>query len=186
MSFGGEEAAAKLERLRAILAAKKAAAAVLTQADSIAWTFNIRGADIAHNPAPLSFAVLHAGGKPSLFIDGRKMSNAVRAAIADLAEIGEPDSLAQALAALGASKAMVLLDPQTTAEAIRLQIADAGGVVVEGQDPVILPKARKNATELAGARAAHVRDGAAMVRFLAWLDGVPPGGIDEIDAAEKL
>jgi Xaa-Pro aminopeptidase len=185
-AFAGEEAAAKLERLRSIITEKKADAAVLTQADSIAWTLNIRGADIAHNPAPLSFAILHASGKPSLFIDGRKMSNAVRAAVADLAEIGEPDSLGSTLTRLGQSKAKVLLDPQTTAEAIRLQIAEAGGVVIEGQDPVVLPKARKNTTELSGARAAHVRDGAAMVRFLAWLDGVPAGTIDEIEAAEKL
>ena len=87
---------------------------------------------------------------------------------------------------LGHAKAKVLLDPQSTAEGIRRALADAGGVIVEGQDPAVLPKARKNARELAGTRAAHIRDGAAMVRFLAWLDGVPAGTIDEIEAAGKL
>jgi Xaa-Pro aminopeptidase len=186
VAFAGEAATAKLERLRTTLAEKKVDAAVLTQADSIAWTFNIRGTDIVHNPAPLAFAVLRATGKPSLFIDGRKLSNSVRSEIADLAEISEPDALAEALSRLGQEKAKVLVDPQTTAEAIRRTIADAGGTIVEGQDPVVLPKARKNAIELAGARAAHIRDGAAMVRFLAWLDGVPPGTIDEIEVAQKL
>jgi Xaa-Pro aminopeptidase len=186
VAFAGEAATSKLERLRAILTEKKVDAAVLTQADSIAWIFNIRGTDVAHNPAPLAFALLRTAGKPALFIDGRKLSNTVRAAIADLAEIAEPDGLVAALRMLGREKANVLLDAQTTAEAIRQTVADAGGTVVEGQDPVILPKARKNATELAGARAAHIRDGAAMVRFLAWLDGVPPDTIDEIEAAQKL
>jgi Xaa-Pro aminopeptidase len=186
IKFAGEAATAKLERLRATLVEKKADAAVLTQADSIAWTFNIRGTDIAHNPAPLAFAVLRASGKPSLFIDGRKLSNSVRAELSELAELGEPETLGNALAGLGKEKASVLLDPQTTADAIRAAIAEAGGTIIEAQDPVILPKARKNEVELAGARTAHIRDGAAMVRFLAWLDGVPPGTIDEIEAAQKL
>ena len=186
VKFAGEPAMAKLERLRAILNEKKADAAVLTQADSIAWTFNMRGTDIAHNPAPLAFAVLRAASKPSLLIDSRKLTNSVRAELSELAEISEPDGLGGALARLGEEKAKVLLDPQMTAEAIRAAIADAGGTIVEAQDPVILPKATKNGTELAGARAAHVRDGAAMVRFLAWLDAVPPGTIDEIEAAQKL
>src|SRR5262249_30143217 len=155
---------------------------ILTQADSIAWTFNIRGADISHNPAPLAFALLRAEDGSSLFIDGPKVSNSVRAALGELTEIRAPAALGNVVASLGQSTAQVMLDPQTTAEAIRLALADAGGSVVEGQDPVLIPKARKNAIELAGTRAAHVRDGAAMVRFLAWLDGVPAGTIDEIEA----
>ena len=80
-----------------------------------------------------------------------------------------------------------MLDPATTADAIAAAVRDAGGTIVEAADPAVLPKARKNATELAGARRAHIRDGAAMVRFLCWLDRVGPAGtIDEIAAAEKL
>jgi Xaa-Pro aminopeptidase len=186
VKFAGEPSATKLERLRAALAEKKVDAAVLTQADSIAWAFNIRGADIAHNPAPLAFAILRTGGRPSLFVDGRKLSNSVRAELSELAEISEPGTLDAALQALGRDKASVLLDPQTAAEAIRAAIADPGGTIIEAQDPVVLPKARKNDVELAGARAAHIRDGAAMVRFFAWLDGIPPGSVDEIEAAEAL
>jgi Xaa-Pro aminopeptidase len=183
-SLAGEEAAAKIARLQSLVAAKNADAAVLTQPDSIAWLLNIRGADVAHNPTALAFAVLPAAGRPALFIDGRKLSNSVRTALASLAEIEAPASLAAGLAALGGKR--VLLDPQATADAIRKMIADAGGTIVEGQDPVALPKARKNETELAGMRRAHLRDGAAMVRFLRWLDEAPPGTVDEIAAAERL
>jgi Xaa-Pro aminopeptidase len=183
----GEEAAAKIARLQAALMEKKADAAVLAQADSIAWLLNIRGGDIAHNPVALAYAVLPAKGKPHVFVDGRKLSNSVRAAIAEIAEPEEPGAFAPALAKLGGAKAKVLLDPQTTPEAIAAAIRNAGGAIVEGADPVVLPRAKKNATEIEGARRAHVRDGAAMVRFLAWLDrAAPTGTIDEIAAAARL
>ncbi len=183
----GEAAGAKIARLQTAIAEKKADAAVLGQTDSIAWTFNIRGSDIAHNPVALAFAILPAKGKPTLFIDGRKLSNAVRDALSELAEIREPAALGASLAALGKAHARVMLDPKTTAEAIAAAIREAGGTVSEAADPAVLPKARKNPTELAGARRAHIRDGAAVVRFLAWMDRVGPSGtIDEIAAAETL
>jgi Xaa-Pro aminopeptidase len=187
VAFAGEEASDKIARVKAILGEKKADGTVLTQPDSIAWLFNIRGEDTAHNPAPLAFAILPASGKPSVFIDGRKLSNTVRSSLADLAEIHAPAALAESLKSLGEGKARVLLDPQSAADAVAGLIREAGGTIVEGADPVILPKARKNPVELAGARAAQIRDGAAMVRFLAWLDqaGIS-GDIDEVESARKL
>ncbi len=183
----GEDARDKIARLQADLVQKKADAAVLAQADSIAWLFNIRGADIAHNPVALAFAILPASGKPDLFIDARKLSNSVRAELAAIAEPRAPAELGPALAALGARKARVLIDPQHSPAALADAVTQAGGTIVKGSDPVALPRARKNATEIAGSHAAHVRDGAAMVRFLAWLDREAPSGtIDEIAAAEKL
>ena len=187
IELSGEATADKIARLQAAIAEAKADAAVLGLTDSIAWTFNIRGSDIAHNPVTLAFATLPAKGKPTLFIDGRKLSNAVRDALSDLAEIREPTAMAAALVALGQAGAHVMLDPQTTADAIAAAIRTAGGTVIEAVDPAVLPKARKNAIELAGARRAHIRDGAAMVRFLAWLDRVAAQGtVDEIAAADKL
>jgi Xaa-Pro aminopeptidase len=186
-SLAGEAATAKIHRLKSAIAEAKADAAVLAQADSIAWTFNIRGADIAHNPVALAYAILPADDRPMLFIDGRKLSNSVRAALADLAVLREPAEFSAALAALGHEGERVLLDPRGTAAAIAAAVRGAGGTVVEGADPAELPKARKNVTELDGTRHAHLRDGAAMVRFLAWLDREAPGdGVDEIAAAGRL
>jgi Xaa-Pro aminopeptidase len=80
-----------------------------------------------------------------------------------------------------------MLDPASTADAIASAIRQAGGSIIEAADPAVLPKARKNPVELAGTRRAHIRDGAAMVRFLAWMDRVgPTGTVDEIGAAERL
>jgi Xaa-Pro aminopeptidase len=187
LEFAGADVAAKISEIQRILADKPVDAAILTQADSIAWLLNIRGADIAHNPVPLSFAILPRDARPRLFIDGRKLSNAVRARLAEVADIGEPSEFAATLQALGKTAVKVLLDPQSASDAIAKALADAGATIVDGSDPVVLPKARKNSTELDGARRAHIRDGATMVRFLAWLDRTAPSGdLDEIAAATKL
>ena len=187
LQYSGEESVDKIARLQAALREKKADGAVLGQADSIAWLFNIRGTDIAHNPVALAFAVLPATGKPELFIDARKLSNSVRAALSEVAEVRGAADFGAALSALGGAKARVLIDPQATAAAVAKAVEDGGGTIVKGADPVSLPRARKNETEIAGARAAQIRDGAAMVRFLAWLDREALSGrIDEIAAAAKL
>jgi Xaa-Pro aminopeptidase len=185
--LAGESSADKIGRIRKSLTERHVDAAVLTQADSIAWLFNIRGADVAHNPVALSFAILPKDGRPTLFIDGRKLSNAVRDMLSASIDIGEPQEFPSALTALGKAGAKVLLDPQAAASAVGSALEESGAKLVEGSDPVALPKARKNEAELAGARRAHIRDGAAMVRFLAWLErSAPGGGIDEIAAAKKL
>ncbi len=186
-AVAGESAEGKIARLGKAIAEAGASAAVITQPDSIAWTFNVRGADVPHTPLPLSFAVLRGEGRPTLFIDGRKLSNAVRDRLAELADIEPPGALEGALEALGAGGAKVLVDRATAAARVSALVAGGGGVVVDGRDPVVLPKARKTAAELAAARAAHVRDGVAMARFLAWFDReAPKGGLDEIAAAEAL
>ncbi len=183
----GEEAADKIARLNDTLEEIKVDAAVLTQPDSIAWTFNIRGADVSHAPLPLAFALLRRGGRPQLFIDGRKLSNAVRDALSELCDLAEPGALMPALDDLGKAAARVLIDPQIAGAAIARRIAEAGGTVVDGRDPVLLPKALKNRAEIRGARTAHIRDGVAVSRFLAWLEKTAPSGrLDEIGAAEKL
>ncbi|MBD8890551.1 aminopeptidase P family protein [Roseibium litorale] len=187
VAYAGAEAAEKIARIQADVAAKGADACVLTQPDSIAWLFNIRGSDVSHTPLPLSFALLPGTGKPTLFIDGRKLSNSVREALSNLAEISEPSGFRPALETLGAEGRAVMLDPGLAGEGIALAVTGKGGRVIEATDPVLLPKSVKNAAEIAGSKAAHVRDGAAFVRFLAWFDDIAPSGeLDEIGAAEKL
>ncbi|SON56432.1 Xaa-Pro dipeptidase [Hartmannibacter diazotrophicus] len=185
--LAGETSAVKIERIGKAVAEADADAAVLTMTDSIAWVFNIRGSDIGHTPVPLAFAILQAEGRPLLFIDGQKLSNSVRAALDAVVDIAEPDQFTGALEDLGRDERRVLIDPSTAAAKIGTLLKEGGAKLVEGEDPVTLPKAIKNEAELAGTRGAHIRDGAAMVRFLAWLDeAAPAGSVDEVIAAEKL
>jgi len=185
--YAGEPAAHKLARIRVELGELKAAAIVVSDAHAACWTFNIRGSDVAHTPLALATAIVPREGRPSLYVDGRKLSNSVRHALAELAEVREPDAFAADLKALGAAHATVRLDGASAPDAIGRLIGASGGKIRRGADPIALMKAVKNATEIDGARAAHLRDGAAMARFLAWLDReAPKGKLTEIDAVEAL
>ncbi len=185
-ALAGKPVEEKIAEASKIVAEKRADAAILTDPASIAWLFNIRGGDLAHTPSPLAFAALHAEGRPELFIDGRKLSNAVRDRLEAFADVREARDFSARLAALGKEKLKVLYDPQGSAEAVARLVEAAGGTIVEGADPVALPKAKKNAAELQGARTAHLRDGVAMLRFLRFIETAQPGSLTEIDAAKKL
>ena len=160
---------------------------VLTQPDSVAWLFNLRGFDVPFTPVVAAYAILHAKGKAELFIAPEKLTEEVKAHLKKIAVTRQPGEIEAALKALGKAKARVLIDPAWTPERIREVLARAKAQVVTGPDPVSLPKARKNKVEQEGARAAQRRDGVAMSRFLRWLEGeAPKGGLTELDVAAKL
>jgi len=187
MRFAGEEATAKLARIRGEIGKLKADALVISDPHAVAWTFNIRGSDVAHTPLPLAFALIPREGLPALYVDGRKLSNEVRHALAPLADLREPAALPGDLAALGAAKKTVRLDQATAADALARLITAPGGKAPRGPDPIAVMKAVKNPVEIAGARAAHRRDGVAVVRFLQWLEREAASGkLTEIDAVEAL
>jgi Xaa-Pro aminopeptidase len=187
LRFAGETAEAKLEKIRAEIGKLRADALVVSDPHAVAWTFNIRGSDVAHTPLPLAFAIVPKEGRPTLYIDSAKLSNEVRHKLQETAEVAEPAAFVTELQSLGAAKRTVRLDQATGADALSRLIGEAGGKVTRGADPIAMMKAVKNATEIAGARAAHVRDGAAVSRFLAWFDSeAPKGGLTEIVAVEAL
>ena len=187
LRFAGEAAEDKLARIRAELVKLRADALVVSDPHAVAWAFNIRGADVAHTPLPLAFAVIPQAGRPALFVDGRKLSNDVRDRLEGLADIREPADFVQALAALGQARKTVRLDQATAADALARLVTTHGGKVARGACPIALMKAIKNPAEISGARAAHVRDGVAVTRFLAWFDReAARGALTEVDAVAAL
>jgi Xaa-Pro aminopeptidase len=187
LAYAGKSGQQKLSDLQTTLRREGADAVILTQPDSIAWLFNIRGSDVAHNPVPLAFAVVPVAGKAELFIDKAKIGREAREHLAGLARISDPADLERRLASLKKAGKRVRLDPHTAASWFFRKLRGGKGRVVRGVDPCVLPKARKNATEIRGARAAQQRDGAVMARFLAWLDREAGAGmVDEISAARQL
>ena len=187
LRYSGESAAEKRARLAQSLAETKVDAAVLTDPASIAWLLNIRGGDVAHTPLPLCFAILHADASVDLLIDSRKLTEALAEHLGDAVRVGPPLELRGALELLGRDAKAVQADPSTAAAWVFDRLEGAGARVVRAADPCAIPKACKNQVELAGARAAHLRDGAALTRFLAWLEANAPGGeVDEIAAARML
>ena len=183
--YAGESALAKIAGVRAALAG--ADGLLITDPHNLAWLFNIRGADVSHTPLPLGFAYVRAEGRPILFLNSRKLSDAVEGNLGELAEQLEPDALEPFVRRLGQEGARVLFDAATAPAFLTQAFEKAGGKAEVGKDPVSLMKAVKNRAELAGARAAHLRDGAAMARFLAWFDTeAARGKLTEIDAVKAL
>jgi Xaa-Pro aminopeptidase len=183
--FAGESATAKIARVREALMG--AAGLLISDPHNLAWLFNIRGSDVAHTPLPLGFAYVPADGRPIIFIDSRKLSPVIREALLQQAELMEPDALVGFVGQLGGPGVRVAFDAATSPALLTQTLERAGGKAEIGADPITLMKATKNKTELAGARAAHERDGAALARFLAWFDAeAPQGRLSEIDAVNAL
>ena len=176
----------KLATMTADIARAGADSVVLTDPSSIAWTFNIRGSDVPHTPHPLARAVVHKDGRAELFLDKRKAGIEEEAYLTQLASLKAPSSFDEEITALASTGAKVMIDPDLAPFALAELIRTGGGTIIEAIDPARLPRARKNAVELAGSARAHLQDGAAMVEFLAWLDGTQPGTVTEIAAVRKL
>lgn len=184
--FAGELAKEKLQRLAEAIARDGATHAVLTDPSSIAWAFNIRGSDVPHTPLALGFAVLGADGRHLLFMDERKLPIEPRAYLTQLCDLRAPDELEPALGKLAEGGARISLDPVLAAEKLRMIVTAGGGTVVEATDPARIPRATKNQAEIEGSRAAHRRDGAAVAKFLCWLDRTDPETLDEIATVTRL
>ena len=185
IKLAGESAAEKLQRVRGELTKLRADALVVSDPQNVAWTFNIRGSDIAHTPLALAFAIVPRDGRPALYVDGAKLDNETRHALEDVADVREPAALAGDLAAF--KDKTVRLDGASAADALSREVQMRGGKPAAGADPITLMKAVKNHAEIAGMRTAHIRDGAAVTRFLAWLDReAPRGTLTEIDAVAAL
>ena len=187
MELAGKGTGEKLMQVQMDLVDAGHDAVLLTAPESICWLFNYRGGDIKHTPVALAYAIVPAKGRPTLFIDPDKVGEPMRIALKPFTEIAKPDELDAALTALAESGAKVRLDPGSASMRFASVLEAGGGKHVSGDDPCTLPKAIKTDAEQEGARRAHLRDGVAMARFLAWLDEVAETGrVAEISAAIKL
>jgi Xaa-Pro aminopeptidase len=184
-TLAGQSAAAKRQDIAEWLDAQGAEAVVLSALDSIAWAFNVRGADVSRTPVALAYALVHADATADLFVDPEKVDEAIAQHLGNSVRIQPRDGFAGALDGLAGKR--VSVDPDRAVAAIFGRLKAAGATVSEGRDPTILPKAIKNPVEIAGTTAAHIRDGAAVTRFLHWVDTVAAqGGQDELTAAAQL
>ncbi len=186
-AIAGQTSADKRQALAQDLIKAKLDLAVITSPDSIAWLLNIRGNDVAHTPLPLSYAFLHASGQVDLFIDERKLTSAARRHLGNEVHILSPHDFTAALKRHGQNKSRILIDARSAPAAVYEHLKTAGGIIFKGTDLCTRPKALKNAVEIAGTKAAHLRDGAALTRFLAWLSRTAPAGhLTEMSAAAQL
>jgi Xaa-Pro aminopeptidase len=187
LRYAGEDTPAKLARVRAELQKLSADALLVADPQNVSWLFNIRASDVPHTPIVLSFATVPKEGRPTLFVDLRKLGNDMRHRLEETADVRPYAAFERDLAALGKRHGSLRLDPATSPQAIAQLVVDNGGAIVRGSDPVAPMKAVKNPVEIAGARAAQLRDGVAVTRFLAWFDRqTARGDLSEIEAVEAM
>jgi len=183
--YAGESAASKRARIGKAIADKGADVAVLTAPSSLAWLFNIRGGDVIRTPLPLGQAIVRADGSASIFLDPAKVTNELPAWLGDSVVLEAPEALEGALAKLSGQK--VMIDPAISSAWYFEQLQGAGAKIVRATDPCAIPRACKNDVEIEGSRRAHIRDGAALTRFLHWVDTVAQVELpDEREVVEAL
>lgn len=185
IKHAGVEHAEKRKAIGEALGRDRADAAVITSPASIAWAFNIRGGDVAHSPLPLGRAILRQDGSAELFLDEEKSSSDLVSHLGNTVTLRPLSELEDGLASLKGQT--VSLDPAVASAWFFDAVEAAGATILRQRDPVALPKACKNDAEIEGTARAHIRDGAALTRFLHWLDTEAQSGeVTEIDAALKL
>ncbi len=185
LKLAGESAADKFKRIRAEMARLRADTLIVSDPQNVAWAFNIRGGDVAHTPLALAYASIPLEGRPTLYVDVGKLNNNVRHVLEETSDVRSTDDLIRDLGKLAGKT--VRLDQASAADAFTGLLAGQGAKPQCGADPIALMKATKNHAEIVGSRAAHRRDGAAMVRFLHWLDKEAPSGrLTEIGAVAAL
>jgi Xaa-Pro aminopeptidase len=184
-SAAGKSSAAKRQEIADWLTEKKADAVVLSALDSIAWALNVRGDDVAHTPVALSYAIVSADGTADLYVSPDKMTDAVAQHLGNAVRVHDRRDFAPVLSRFKGKR--VAADPDNAVAAIFDALEMGGATVLALRDPVVFAKAIKNEVEIAGHKAASVRDGAALSRFLRWVEETAPkGGLTELDCVAKL
>jgi Xaa-Pro aminopeptidase len=187
LRYSGRTSLQKCEEVALKIVENNNDAVVLNKPESIAWLLNVRGNDVPYTPLPLSFAILNSDATVDWFVYPEKISKQLISHIGKRVLLHSPDELGSALDKLGKAGAAVQICPDTTSSWIYQRLTKSGADIHQSIDPVVLPKAIKNEIELSGSRSAHLRDGVAIVKFLAWLvDTMPKREITEISAAHKL
>jgi Xaa-Pro aminopeptidase len=181
--YAGASSDAKRIMVSNTVQTNHADAALISAPESIAWLLNIRGNDVPHTPIAQAFAVIWADASVDLFMDPAKLSSEIKKTLGDAVRTSDLSSIEPWLSKL--SDKTILIDPALTPVALIQQLETCH--LIQSPDPCALPKAIKNPVEAMGARDAHVQDGVAVTRFLAWLSKTAQeASVTELEASEKL
>ncbi len=185
IEYAGKSRSEKIAEIRAAMKARMVDAFIIPALDDMAWTFNIRGTDVAYNPVAISFGMI-TEDKAYLFIEDGKVPAPLKAELRnDGIELLPYSAITGKVAAIEPGK-NVMLDPAKTNVNIYNSIP-AGCKIIEGMSLAFKMKSRKNEVEIAGERKAMEKDAVAMTKFFHWLETrVGKDEITEMCIAEKL
>ena len=166
VTYAGEDHQKKITRMAKALRDQHTCALAITFPEEIAWLLNIRGSDVDYNPLPLSYAILYVSGEVDLFIDADKISESIKSHLGENVKVHSFEDFEDALHDLRGDANKVWIDPKTAPFAVKNTLARDHMGIHEAQSPIQMAKAVKNKAEIKGMTAAHIRDGAALTRYL--------------------
>lgn len=183
LKYAGETTESKLSRIRESLVKQGAVGLLVTALDEIAWVLNLRGSDVHCNPVFLSYLLI-SSNNATLYINREKLAEDVCEYLStENIDVEEYESVENGLKKYTGKS--LLIDVHSTNYTLSTAV-DSDKIHV-GTSPIPMMKAIKNKVEQDGFRAAMLRDGVAMVKFLAWIKGaVEAGGQTEITLADRL
>ena len=184
VELAGESAEKKLALIRKALRGLHTDGMLMSALDDVAWTLNLRGRDVHCNPVFLSYLLI-APERATLFIDRRKLTPEVERYLSSVG-VGVEEYAAVGKGLKDYFSYNILMDPKETGEVMPGYV-DKHVKVVYADSPVPAMKAVKTDAEIKGFKAAMLRDGVAMVKFLRWLQpAVEAGGQTEMSVDRKL
>ena len=183
--IAGKTSSQKRQALASALKKEKISSAIITMSDSICWLLNVRGSDIPYNPLVLSNLILHQDATADWYLDERKLTDAVRAALGEEIRIHPLETFEKDIENL---KGAVLIDPARSPLTAETILREKEIEIVDGKDPCVTPKSIKTREEQQAIKQAHIRDGVAVSRFLRWLDctDFKRDTYSEMDLSDKL
>ncbi|MBI4030726.1 MAG: aminopeptidase P family N-terminal domain-containing protein, partial [Proteobacteria bacterium] len=190
-SIAGRRAEDNRKMVSGEIRKKGAKAVIINKPDSVAWLLNIRGDDVKHTPLALSYVIAHENGKVDWFIEPSRVPGGICAHLGSEVTVRAPQELEKAVTKLGQDAAReekpVLLDSDRASVWFKYILEGQHAEVMESEDPIVCPRARKSEQEMAGIIEGHIRDGVALAKFTRWLDETAPKGmLTEMSVADRL
>ena len=193
--YSGKSFSDKVKDLRVTLDKKQAAGMVVSMLDDVAWLFNLRGSDIPYNPVFFAYALV-TQSYVTLFIDSSKCGKDVRDHLGSDAQMRPYGEIFKHIEAFGteiananpSSQRKKILLSSKGSWALATALGGEKALLIE-RSPITDSKAVKNAVEKDGMRNCHIRDGAALIRYFAWLENElleKKSKLDEVEGADKL
>jgi len=167
LKYSGESVVSKLKSVRKEMKLRGATSHILNELDAIAWLFNLRGHDVEYNPVFVSYAIIR-DNTAHLYLDLRKVTPAVRKHLGKHVQLHRYDAFGDSVKKLAKSRGKVWMHDATATQWMFSLLGKAE--LITERSPITLIKAMKTSKQIKGIAAAHIRDGAAMVKFLSWLD----------------
>jgi len=183
IEYAGETRISKIKRIREEMKKVEAGYHLISTLDDIAWTFNIRGADVNFNPVAYAYALISPTWT-TLYIDPDKIDPVLEDLLSvDNIDLKPYDYIWQDLNQLD-SKIPILIDENTISYSMYRAINCSE--IINKTLPSIKFKSVKNEVEIQHFRNVMVKDGVALVKFYRWLEASISAGITEYDLTEKL